>query len=171
MLPGPVSLGNSRLRPVHWSIQGGAGVAGGLLSVPVAIYLGQWFGSLSNSIIGAAIPTFLCLGLIPPLITTLAAWAVGNWHEWGTYRFWPAAGAAFVVNALALVVAGFAGVNTLSVGSVLLFALVDGLFMSGAATATMRLWPLKQPPNASTVSMRDPVVGPTYVVRLSEVSF
>src|SRR5438105_588012 len=78
--PSPTVELTPKKESVDYGIQFGAGALAAVISVPASFYLGTALGSLSNDLIGAAIPTLLCIGLLPPLAITLTTWIVGNWN-------------------------------------------------------------------------------------------
>ncbi|MBX7115934.1 MAG: hypothetical protein K1X64_16515 [Myxococcaceae bacterium] len=134
-----------RAAPLHWVTQFGMGAAAAVVGVPLSLYLGQWLGSLSNNLIGAAVPTLLVIGLLPPALVTLATWFAGNWNQSGTYRWWPAFIATTLVNAGMLVAAGYLGVSVGVLARVIVYTLIQAVVLPGTATAVMRVWPLKEP--------------------------
>lgn len=151
----------------HFATTLGVGIlgstAGVLLAVPLTL--------LSNALVGQ-LPALLVSLLAGPALTALGAWLVGNQHDAGRYGYWGAFGAAtvahlvvFLVTTLALPIA-VAWTNPVSL---LLYSLVDGLFMTGAAVGTMHLFPRKAP--AATVASFVPGVGDTAFIPLSTVDF
>ena len=169
--PSAVSLRESPRRPPHWGVQFGLGAVAGVVAVPASIYLGAWLGSLSNNLIGGALPSLLCFGLIPPVVVSLVTWLVGNFNEGGTFRLWPSLLVTLVINGAAMAIAGVFGVSFLEAGAVMILALVDGIVLSAASTGTMRLFPLKEQPKAFVINQRDPRSPATFVAQLSEVKF
>ncbi len=120
---------------LHLGFAAGAGV----LSVPLGLGLASWVGSLSNSLIWSALPTLLCMGLIAPTLTTLVAWLVGNHEAPGRYGFWGPWVASVVVNAAALVVAGFAQMSFGLPLQVFAFSVLEGALLGVTSVTTMRL--------------------------------
>lgn len=141
-------------------------------SSAAGIVLGAGLGVLSNNLIGAAIPGLLIANLIlPPLLTVLAATLMGNWDQADRFGFWLPLGAAFLVNAAAIIVTGLflpIAVGITNPLSLVVFSLIDGLLMSGASIGVMALTEKKK---VSTVSSFVPGVTDTTFVTLSEVKF
>lgn len=141
-------------------------------SSATGIVLGAGLGALSNNLIGAAIPGLLIANLIlPPLLTVLAATLMGNWDQADRFGFWLPLGAAFLVNAAAIIVTGLflpIAVGITNPLSLVVFSLIDGLLMSGATVGVMALTEKKK---VSTVSSFVPGVTDTTFVTLSEVKF
>jgi len=141
-------------------------------SSAAGIVLGAGLGALSNNLIGAAIPGLLIANLIlPPLLTVLAATLMGNWDQADRFGFWLPLGAAFLVNAAAIIITGLflpIAVGITNPLSLVVFSLIDGLLMSGATVGVMALTEKKK---VSTVSSFVPGVTDTTFVTLSEVKF
>lgn len=146
--------------------------AAGVFSSATGMVVGAGLGALSNNLIGAAIPGLLIANLIlPPLLTVLAANLIGNWDEADRFGFWLPFAGAFVVNAAAVVITGLFfnfAVGITNPLSMVVFALVDGVLMSGATTGLMALGEKKK---VSTVRSFAPGVTDTTFVALQEVKF
>ncbi|MBL8909101.1 MAG: hypothetical protein JNM17_00220 [Archangium sp.] len=136
------------------------------------IVLGAGLGALSNNLIGAAIPGLLIANLIfPPLITVLSAALMGNWNTKDRFGFWLPLGAAFLVNAAAVVITGLfinVAVGITNPLSMLVFCTLDGLLMSGATVGVMALTEKKK---VTTVKSFAPGVTDSTFVVLNEVAF
>ena len=148
----------------------GVAVVAGVVTVPAGLYLAAGLGSLSNSLVWAAIPAVLSFGLLAPTLTTLAAYLIGNWHDPGRYGFWVPWAASVLVNALALVVGGFAGFSIAMPVQVLFFSLLDGVIVGGVSAGTMRLFE-KKPVATASIRSFVPGVGDTAFVPVSTVGF
>ncbi len=141
----------------------------GFTASVTGVLLGTAFGSLSNTLMGALLPGALLSNLLlPPLFTALSAVFIGNLHGERFTAWWPLLG-AFAVNAAVYVLASFAlpiaiGANA---GTLLLYALVDGVVMAAATTGVMAL--VEQKPVA-TVRSFVPGVTDTTFVALSTVA-
>ena len=140
----------------------------GMASSVTGVLIGAGLGSLSNNLIGAAIPILLSNLFLPSILTVLAAMLVGNWEQAGRFSFWLPLAGAFVVNAAAYVIASLLLVvpwtNPIAL---LLYSLVDGLLMSGATVGVMHLTEKKQ---TTIVTSFVPGVGDTMLVPLVKVS-
>lgn len=156
-------------RGATWPVQFGAGFAAGLVGTPVSVALAQWVGSGPRGLITTAISPLLIMGLLPPLLTTLACWATGNWQAPGRHRFWPSFGVNVLINGLVLMTAGFLGASVGEFGSMAFLGMIDGGLMGGAATLLMRLT-AKEPVGTALVS-RDPRVSDTWFVASTRVAF
>ncbi|MGQ0508710.1 MAG: hypothetical protein ACT4TC_25700 [Myxococcaceae bacterium] len=160
-----------QLRPsekVSFGLQLGVTLGAGVVSVPLALGLATWLGSLSNSLIWSALPSLLSMALIPPTLTTLVAWWLGNWVNPGRFGFWAPWVVSCAVNVVALIVGGFAGISVGVPVRLLLFSVIDGVLVGGASAATMRLWAERARPPIPSFS---PGISPTHVVTLGKVSF
>jgi hypothetical protein len=156
-------------RGASWAVQFGAGFAAGLVGTPASLSLAQWVGSGPRGLITTAIPALLIMGLLPPLLTTLACWATGNWQAPGRHRFWPSFGVNVLINGLTLMVAGFLGASVGEFGSMAFLGMIDGGLMSGAATLLMRL--TAKEPVGTVLTSRDPRVSDTWFIASSQVAF
>ncbi len=139
----------------------------GFSAATTGALLGSAFGALSNNLLGALLPGALLNLLVPPLITALSAVFIGNVTGQRFTAWWPLLG-AFVANAVVYVIASLAlpvaiGANG---GTLLLYALVDGVVMAGATTGVMALTEKKA---VTTVRSFVPGVTDTTFVALSTV--
>jgi hypothetical protein len=144
----------------------------GVAASATGVVLGAGLGSLSNNLIGAAIPGLLVANLIfPPLVTVLAAVLMGNWNEAGRFGFWLPLGAAFLVNAAAVLITSLAiniAVGIANPLSLLVYAVIDGVAMGGATVGVMALTEKKK---VTTVKSFVPGVTDSTFVVLNEVAF
>jgi hypothetical protein len=132
------------------------------------VLLGAGLGSLSNNLIGAAIPLLICNLFLPPVLTVLVAMLVGNWEQAGRFSFWLPLAGAFVVNAAAYLIASLViGVAFTNPLGLLLYSLVDGILMSGATVGVMHLTEKKQ---TTMVTSFVPGVSDTMLVPLAKVN-
>ena len=140
----------------------------GMASSVTGVLIGAGLGALSNSLAVAAIPILLANLFLPPIGTVLVAMLVGNWNEPGRFGFWLPLAGAFVVNAAAYVIASlFLVVPWTNPAALLVYALVDGLLMSGASTGLMHLTEKKQP---TMVRSFVPGVSDTTLVPMVKVN-
>jgi len=145
-----------------------ASAAGVLLSVPFVALS----NALANSLAGA-LPALLIQLLVGPALTALGAWLIGNAGDDGRYGYWGAFGVTFAVHLAVFVVTSLAlSVSTPWTNPValLLYALVDGVLMSGTSVGFMHLFPKKKDEPATLKSFV-PGVSDTVVVSLSKVAF
>src|SRR5207247_1385292 len=124
-------------------------------------------GSLSNDLIGAAVPVLLAIGLIPPLAITTACWLAGNWRTPGLYRWWPSFLVNLAVNGVSLAIAAAGGLSVGLASRVVLYTLVQAVLQPASATLVMRAWPK----NTSVLTQRDPVSPQTFVANAASWSF
>jgi hypothetical protein len=155
--------------PLAYGYQFGAGAVAAVIFVPGSLYLGSWLGNLSNNLIGAAIPTLLCIGLIPPLAITIAEWLAGNWNTPGRYRFWPSFLVNLVVNGVSLAVAANWGLSIAVVERVVLYTIVQAVVQPAGTTLLMRAWPKEEAPKV--IASTDPNSPSTFFVPASTWSF
>ncbi len=148
----------------------GKTVGMGVVGVTAGAVAGHFLGSLSNDLIGAAVPGALCNLIIGPVLTVIGALLVGNDGEWsGRYGFWGPLGVALGINAVVYVLTSFlipvAWANPLEL---LVYSLVDGVLMTGGAVGLMHLVPTTPRATTSLPSFI-PGITDTQVVTLSEV--
>jgi hypothetical protein len=168
--PDKVELAPRQVRePLPYGYQFGAGAVAAVIFVPGSLYLGSWLGNLSNNLIGAAIPTLLCIGLIPPLAITLAEWLAGNWNTPGRYRFWPSFLVNLVVNGVSLAVAANWGLSIAVVERVVLYTIVQAVVQPAGTTLLMRTFPKEEAPKV--IASSDPNSPSTFFVPASTWSF
>lgn len=140
-----------------------ASTAGVLLAVPL--------GSLAIELVPAALPVLLSHLFVPPALTVLAAWLVGQVDAPGRYGYWGAFGVAFLVHAATFAVSAlFFAVPWSNPVALLLYSLVDGLLMSGSSVGFMHLFPNRKQA-APTVASFVPGVGDTTFVPCTTVAF
>jgi hypothetical protein len=155
--------------PIPYGYQFGAGAVAAVIFVPVSFKLAEVLGNLSNNLVGAAIPTLLCIGLIPPIAITLAEWLVGNWNTPGRYRFWPSFFANLVVNGVSLAVAANWGLSIGVFERVVLYTIVQAVIEPAGTTLLMRAWPKEEAPKVLASS--DPNSPSTFFVPATTWSF
>jgi hypothetical protein len=152
------------------TLQLGAAMGAGALSVPMGLALASWTGTLSNSLIWSALPALLSMGLVAPTLTTLAAWLIGNHSSPGRFGFWLPWAATVAVNAVSLVVAGFAGMSFGLPLQVLVFSIVEGALLGGTSVATMRLLE-RRAEAVTTVPSFSPGISQTQLVPVATARF
>jgi hypothetical protein len=139
----------------------------GMASSLTGVLIGAGLGTLSNNLIGAAIPVLLANLFLPPILTVLVAMLVGNWETPGRFGFWLPLAGAFVVNAAAYVIASlFLVVPWTNPAALLLYCLVDGLLMGGTTVGLMHLTEKKKP---GTITSFVPGVTDTTFVSMMKV--
>lgn len=148
----------------------GIALGAGMLSAPLGLGFSAWLGTLSNSLVFSALPVLLSMGLVAPTLTVLAAWLTGRGLAPGRYGFWLPWAATVLVNAAALVVAGFAGMSFGLPLQVLAFSLVEGAVLGATAVGTMRLFPRAQATGATLASFA-PGISRTHFVPLAQGRF
>lgn len=145
----------------------------GTLASTTGVMLGAGLGTLSNNLIGAALPVLLANLFVPPIVTVLVALLIGNWDTPDRFgSFWLPLAGAFVVNAALYVVVSLVfqvAVAWTNPVALLLYTLADGVLMSGATVGVMALTEKKQKPVAVLPSFV-PGVSPTTFVPLSTVN-
>lgn len=140
----------------------------GTASTATGALVGAGLGSLSNNLIGAAVPVLLANLFLPPVLTVAAALLMANWDDVGRFGFWAPVAGAFVVNAAAYVLASLVFVVPwANPAALLVYSLVDGLLMSGASMGLMALTENKATP--TTVTSFVPGVTDTTVVPVWKV--
>ncbi len=153
----------------HWGHQFLIGAAAAVIFVPVSLYLGQTLGSLSNNLIGAAIPTLLCIGLIPPIAITVSMWLTGRREGGNRYRFWPSFFVNLLVNGVSLAIAAQFGLSVGVLPRVVLYTIVQAIIQPAGTTMLMREFPLGQEPRV--VATHDPISPTVFVTPTTSWSF
>lgn len=144
----------------------------GVVASATGVMLGAGLGSLSNNLIGAALPVLLANLFVPPVVTVLVALLMGNWDSPDRFgSFWLPMAGAFVVNAALYVIVSLVfqvAVAWSNPVALLLYTVVDGLLMSGTTVGLMALTEKKEKPMAMLPSFV-PGVSPTTFVPLTTV--
>ncbi len=149
----------------------GVTFAASFVSIPTGFAVANLLGTLSNNLIGAAIPGLLAMVLIAPTISTLVAWLYGNWNSkdgFKPFNFWLPWGSSLLVHIASMVVAGFLGVTIGVPATLFMMGAVEGLLMSGAIVGTMHLTTNKRPAGAAIQSFV-PGVTDTRFISLAKV--
>ncbi len=135
----------------------GVTFAAAFLAVPAGLALTNVLGTLSISLLWAAVPGLLAMGLVAPTLTALVAWLYGNWGFLGRadkpFGFWRPWAAAMLVNVVSLVIAGFLGVSVGVPATVFTFGVVEGLALAGATVGTMHALEKKAPATVPLASV------------------
>ena len=161
--------------PPSFGVQFGIASAAGFIGVPLGFLLANALGNLNIYLIPTAIFGLLPMGLVAPAFTALAAWLFGNWKLTdadGRFSFWLGFAAAAIVHIAATVIAGFVGVSLAGIPGLILFSVIDGVAMGGAAVGTMRFF--RKPPAATASALLPsfvPGVSATSVMPLTTIPF
>lgn len=133
------------------------------------VLIGAGLGMLSNNLIAAAIPVLIANLFLPPIVTVLVSMWLGNLTSPGRFTsFWLPVAGAFAVNAGAYVIASLLlVVPWTNPAALLIYALVDGLLMSGASVGLMHLTEKKAP---ATVTSFVPGVSDTVIAPIVKVA-
>ncbi len=115
----------------------GAGVAAGVVVVPLSLALGTWLGTTSSNLVAAALPALLVVLILPPVAMTLGPWWAGNRLEEGSARLRPALWVAAGVHLAVFVAALLLGASSRDLGEGALVVGADALLVPLAVTATM----------------------------------
>lgn len=152
----------------------GVTFAAAFISVPTGLALASLLGNLSINLIATGITYFLVVGLVAPTLTTLAAYLFGNMNFFGRddkpFAFLVPWLGAIGVNALAVVIAGFAGVSLGVPASLFIFAAIDGALLAGSTVGLMHLLK-RQPMQVTTLASPISGVSPTTLVPLAQTTF
>ncbi|MFZ5444592.1 MAG: hypothetical protein ACOZQL_31655 [Myxococcota bacterium] len=143
----------------------------GVVASAAGVMLGAGLGTLSNNLIGAALPVLLANLFVPPIVTVLVAMLLGNWDSPGRFGFWLPVAGAFVVNAAVYVLTSLVlqiAVAWTNPVAMLLYTLVDGVLMSGATVGIMALTE-KKPDKTAVIPSFVPGVSATTFVPLTTV--
>lgn len=172
----PAAVASPALTPADperplWLYQAGAGVGAALISVPASLYFSAWLGTLTNNVYAALVPSLLVMAIVPSFAVAFVVTLVGNWASPGTYRFWPTFGVTALVNILALVVGGFAGLSVGVAARVVLFTIAEAIVLPSAATTASTLFARKKETIATAWLSRDPRAPVTWVIPTGEVHF
>lgn len=161
--------------PPSFGLQFGVAAAAGFVGAPLGFLLANVLGNLNIYLIPTALFGLLPMGLVAPVFTALAAWLFGNWKLTdadGKFSFWLGFAAAAIVHIAATVIAGFVGVSLAGIPGLILFSVIDGAAMGGAAVGTMRLF--RKPPAATAATVLPsfiPAVSATSVMPLTTIPF
>jgi hypothetical protein len=161
--------------PPSFGLQFGVAAAAGFVGAPIGFLLANALGNLNIYLIPTAIFGLLPMGLVAPAFTALAAWIFGNWKLTdadGKFSFWLGFAAATLVHIAATVIAGFVGVSLAGIPGLILFSVIDGAAMGGAAVGTMRFF--RKPPAATASAVLPsfvPSVSATTVMPLTTIPF
>ena len=140
----------------------------GMASSVTGVLIGAGLGTLSNNLIGAAVPVLLANLFLPPVVTVLVAMLLGNMGSPGRFGFWLPLAGAFVVNAAAYVIASlFLVVPWTNPAALLVYSLIDGLLMSGASVGLMHATEKKQ---TTIVKSFVPGISDTTMVSMMKVN-
>jgi hypothetical protein len=121
-------------------------------------------GSLSNSLLGAAIPVLLVHLLIPPILTVFSALLLGNHINPGRFNFWLPMLGTFLLHAAVFVVGSLVfSIPWTNPLALLAFTVVDGMLMSVTSVGLMHLFQ-----NAATQKMS---VIKSFVPGVSDTTF
>jgi hypothetical protein len=144
-------------------------IGAGIVTVPAGLLLTSFVGSLSNTLLGAAIPSLLIMGLLAPTLVTGAAMLFGNRGGGGRYGYWLAWGATFLVNTAAMIVAGVLGLSVGLPAQLIAFSVIDGVLLGAASVGTMRFFE-KAPAGVATIPSFVPGVTATQLLPLAQVA-
>lgn len=146
--------------------------AAGVVASSAGVLLGAALGSLSNHLLGAALPVLLANLFLPPVVTAVTALVLGNWNTPGRFGLWLPLGGAFVVNAALYVVASlFLVVPWTNPLALLAYTVVDGLLMAGATVGLMHALETNPAPAPTpTITSFVPGVSDTALVPMARVA-
>ncbi len=142
----------------------------GVLTSAAGVMVGTLLGVPSNNLIVSLLPIALAQLFVAPILTVLAAMLLGNDGAPGRYGFWLPLAPAFVLHAIATVIAWLPlGLSLANPVGMLLFSVIDGLLMSASSVGLMHLL-AKRPPTTALPSFV-PGVTDTQVASMMKVEF
>ncbi|MFO0726990.1 MAG: hypothetical protein U1E65_24635 [Myxococcota bacterium] len=142
--------------------QGSAGIAAGLLAVPLAAGIGSAYGAGPSNLVIAALPPLLLFLLGPPLCVVLAETLYAEHKDGVSGRFWPAFLATTGVQLGVLIVAVLAGVDAKNTPDLVALSAVDTLLLAGTSSAMLML---TRPGPEVALDARPPLGGGAVVWR------
>lgn len=122
------------------AIEFGAGAGAAAIAVPVTLLAASWVGTLSSSLVLAALPSFLLLAAIPPLAVTWAVWFASRAFTAHPGRFSPAIWATVGAHVLLVVGATLLGASAHELGDAALFTLAEAVALPAVAAGTLHLF-------------------------------
>jgi hypothetical protein len=125
----------------------GIGAATTMVITPVSMALGAWIGTWSSSI-AILVPSLLLLIIVPPLVTTLVEWALGNalWGP-GTFKIGWSLAMGLVVQLALVVISVFVGVPGATIPGIAVFTAIDMVLLGGVSSGLM--WVTRVEPSAT----------------------
>ena len=131
----------------------GIGAATTMVVTPLSMALGAWVGTWSSNLYVALIPSLLILIAIPPIVTALVEYALGNalWGK-GTFKLGWSLLTGILVQVALVVISVFVGIPGATLPGIAIFTLFDIVLMGGSTSGMM--WATKVEPTA-TVAARD----------------
>jgi len=150
-----------------WQV--GSGVVAAAVSTPTSLALGWWLSTLTGNDLGA-LPALLVAAVVPPLVTTLAAWFTGSWAAPGRFGWSPALWITTGVSVASLVAAGFLGFNANEPGEVALYTAASSVLLPATAVGVMH-WTAAPPPAPLSLSPSEPRLPKVASVPVVRISF
>jgi hypothetical protein len=136
-VPPPV-LAARRVSPLRLAateyLAGGVAAA---ITVPLTLALGTWLGSLSNDLVGAALPPLLLFTIVPAFAVTGAEVVAGNMLVPGVASIHPAIWPALATTIVSIAIGSVAGVSLRNAASFSVFSLVVSLVLPAGVTAVL----------------------------------
>lgn len=127
------------------ALQLASGAGAAVVTVPASVALSVWFGSLSNSLVWAALPAVISFVALPPLAVTFAAWWVGNHLLPASASLSPAIWTTLGTQLLVFTVAIALGVHGANLVDLVFLTLVEAVVLPGVSVATMHLSSPRRP--------------------------
>lgn len=156
--------------PALFGAQFGAGAAAAVVSVPLTLWGASSVGSLSNNLLGAALPSLVMLLVLPPLAVTVTEFFVGqalgvNPKLWAA--FFVTMGTQLVAIAGGVLLGMWAGNPT----HVALFTAGEAILLPTAATLMLGLSQQRAGPSLAGVSNPMTTMAPMINVPLFQGEF
>ena len=131
----------------------GIGAATTMVITPLSMGLGAWIGTLSSNLYAALIPSLLIIMLVPPIVTALVEYGLGNllWGA-GTFKIGWSLLTGILVQVALVVISVFVGIPGATLPGIAIFTLFDIVLMGGSTSGIM--WATKIEPT-TTVAVRD----------------
>jgi hypothetical protein len=131
----------------------GIGAATTMVITPLSIGLGAWVGTWSSNLYAAVIPSLLIIMLVPPIVTALVEYGLGNllWGK-GTFKIGWSLVTGLLVQVALVVICALVGLPAAAPPGAAIFTLFDIVLLAGSTSGVM--WATKVEPTA-TVATRD----------------
>lgn len=149
------------------ALEFGAGAAAAAVTVAGSLALGTWLGTGPTGIVGAALPPFLLLAVLPPLAVTATEWLVANSSDDFSASWNPALWVGLGAQVLTITGGVLLGANTSHLPSAVGFVVASSLILPAAVTAAMNLWGTE--PRTRPVTRTRDDSGETFAALRAEV--
>ena len=116
----------------------GIGAATTMVVTPLSMALGAWIGTWTSNLYAALIPSLLIIMAVPPIVTALVEYALGNllWGA-GTFKLGWSLLTGILVQVALVVISVFVGIPGATLPGIAIFTLFDIVLMGGSTSGMM----------------------------------